>query len=207
MVQGASVSNSAGDAAFADAYYKEQTPILLDSSAPSVNGSQHQQPGIISTNYAPAAPSYVVTNSVVVQRTGLFANVPRPFDLDRAIFVRNVLLIVASQLLVAAAIIAIMYYIPSTYEYLIFNPWCFWAALSAELVSLIGLIVFRKHKVFGPVFLLGFTMSTGVFPHPNNILHTHTHTHTHTLSLSLSLSLTLHGERESQRSTRTYAYV
>lgn len=132
------------------------------STTAAYPGQQQQQ-------YAPYAPQqqqyvYADTKDVHVQVDADNYAISMAADdpLDRAVFVRNVYLIVTAQLLIVAAMTAFVYLIEPVREWMVYMGWIFYLpALFFEIFFLCVLFCVRKHKVYGPIALLGFTIASG----------------------------------------------
>ena len=170
-----------------DSYYAgkgEDVPVNL--SAPSnqytVPQQQQQQQGAY---YAPpyatqqaspySMPAAQPTYMVSVQHVDSYgssshdgslvpccASSSRTFDLARAVFVRNVLLIVTAQLLLVAGMSSFFYFIDDVREFIVEQSYWTWiVAFVLELTSLILLLVFRKKKGPAAILLTIFTLASG----------------------------------------------
>ena len=88
---------------------------------------------------------------------------PGDLDLERSIFVRNVLSIVCAQLLLVVAITCVFYFPPGVRYFVVAWSLPIWiASVVSEFVFLIALYCVRKNKVVGPIVLALFTLSSGM---------------------------------------------
>jgi hypothetical protein len=84
-------------------------------------------------------------------------------DLERSIFVRNVLSIVCAQLLLVAAIAAFFYLYQPMRSLVVRHSFVMWIVLLVlEIVLLIVLFATRKHRIYGPISLFFFTIASGM---------------------------------------------